>query len=175
MNRYNRVVTSPFEKVFNFRDIGGLRTKEGNFMKSGVLFRSDHLSKITDNDWKLLQKFNIKVICDLRTPKECSKKPSPLSLKKSINMINIPLHTDNINRIKLMKLLFSKTGEANFEEFRKSYYHHIAFNRTNQIKEIISILSHKKNLPALIHCTAGKDRTGYISICPHPASYSDSL
>src|SRR5690606_32755446 len=47
--------------------------------------------------------------------------------------------------------------------FRKNYYHHIAFDRTTQIKEIITTLSHEEHLPALIHCTAGKDRTGYIA------------
>jgi len=166
MNYKEKIATSQFEKLSNFRDIGGLETSEGTKMKSGILFRSEALSKITDKDHALLQKYNIKVICDLRTPKECIKKPSPIFLKQGIHIINIPLHqqeTHDINRKQLVNFLFSKSGGANFEEFSRSYYHHMAFDRTAQIKEILTILSHEANLPALIHCTAGKDRTGYVS------------
>lgn len=166
MNHHRKVATPQFEKLFNFRDIGGLKTDEGTLMKSGVLFRSDELSRVTDHDSALLQKFNIKVICDLRTPKECNKKPSPLSLTQGINLINIPLHdqeTHDISRKQLVNFLFSKSGDVAFEKFSKNYYHHIAFDRTSQIKEIITALSQEDHLPALIHCTAGKDRTGCIS------------
>lgn len=166
MNHNDKVIIQQFEKLSNFRDIGGWKTNEGNLMKSGVLFRSDELSRITVNDRALLQKFNIKVICDLRTPKEYNKKPAPLPLIKGINIFNIPLHnqeTHTINRKQLLKFFFAKSGGVEFREFSRSYYHHIAFDRTSQIKEIITVLSHESNLPALIHCTAGKDRTGYIS------------
>ncbi len=163
MNTYTKVVTPPFEKLSNFRDIGGLKTKEGTFMKSGVLFRSDELSKMTTQDCALLHDLNIKVICDLRTSKEYHKKSPPHSVIKAMKRLHIPLHTHDINRKKLLSFLFSKTGEADFEQFRTNYYHHIAFESTAQIKEIITILSHEENQPALIHCRAGKDRTGFIA------------
>lgn len=166
MNHYGKEVTTNFEKLSNFRDIGRLKTTRGNFMKSGVLFRSDELSRATNHDIDLLQKYNIKVICDLRTPRECNKKPSPVLLSQGIKMINIPLHdqeTHDISRKQLVNYIFSKSGGEEFEKFSKNYYHHIAFDRTTQIKEIVTILSHECNYPTLIHCTAGKDRTGYIA------------
>jgi protein-tyrosine phosphatase len=166
MNQNGKLVTQQIEKLSNFRDIGGLKTSDGNFMKSGVLFRSDELSRVTDKDISILQTLNIKVICDLRTPNECNKKQAPLLLKQGINTINIPFHdqeTHNINWKQLTKFLFSKSGATEFKEFSRSYYQHLAFERTSQIKEIITSLSYERNLPALVHCTAGKDRTGYIS------------
>jgi protein-tyrosine phosphatase len=44
----------------------------------------------------------------------------------------------------------------------KDYYRRIAFDHATQIGEILTLISDKKNLPALIHCTGGKDRTGFV-------------
>ena len=38
-----------FEKLYNFRDIGGMTTSDGRKMKAGVLFRSEELSKLSRN------------------------------------------------------------------------------------------------------------------------------
>ncbi|MGG3798502.1 tyrosine-protein phosphatase [Metabacillus fastidiosus] len=56
-----------FDKLYNFRDIGGYKTKDGSHMKSGVLFRSDQLSKLSESDIEKLKQLDIKLICDLRT------------------------------------------------------------------------------------------------------------
>ena len=82
MHLHRRISPHKFDKLSNFRDIGGLKTRDGNTIKLGVLFRSDELSKLTDKDIEMLQALNIKLICDLRTPKEMNKKNSPISLKK---------------------------------------------------------------------------------------------
>lgn len=36
-----------FDKLYNFRDIGGLQTEDGRRVKSGVMFRSDDISRLT--------------------------------------------------------------------------------------------------------------------------------
>lgn len=47
MTAANRAVAHQFESLFNFRDVGGLKTPDGSTFKSGILFRSGELSRIT--------------------------------------------------------------------------------------------------------------------------------
>lgn len=91
INQNGKLVIQQIEKLSNFRDIGGWKTSDGNFMKSGVLFRSDELSRVTDKDISILQTLNIKVICDLRTPNECIKKQAPLLLKNFMSCFQLIL------------------------------------------------------------------------------------
>jgi len=45
----------------------------------------------------------------------------------------------------------------------KEMYEHMAFGCHKEIREILIFLSNETNIPALIHCTGGKDRTGFVS------------
>ncbi len=51
----------------NFRDLGGYETGEGRRLRWGKVFRSDHLSRLTDRDIAFLQRMKIQCVCDFRT------------------------------------------------------------------------------------------------------------
>lgn len=161
-----REVIHPFQRLSNFRDVGGLKTADGRTFRAGVLFRSDELSRLNAGDLVKLQGLGIKLICDLRSPKESQKRRPPRLSDESIRVVNVPIHeqaTQDGSRRKLLGFLFGKTGGDRFREFSRDYYHHIAFGQTARIREVITLLSEEQNLPALIHCTAGKDRTGFLA------------
>jgi protein-tyrosine phosphatase len=160
-----REVVHPFQGLSNFRDVGGLKTVDGRMFRAGVVFRSDELSRLSAGDLVKLQGLGLKLICDLRSPEESQKRRLRLR-GESIRVVNVPLHeqaTQDGSRRKLFGFLFSKTGGDRFREFSRDYYHHMAFGQTARIREVITLLSEAQNLPALIHCTAGKDRTGFLA------------
>ena len=159
-NRYLR-----FDGVCNFRDVGGLRTEDGRFMKTGILFRSDELSKLTDDDLVRIDLLEIKTICDLRTENERKANKDRIPIKCNINVINIPLSDQNreVSHFQLFCGLAFRKDKIDFEKFIKDHYKKNAFERTAQINQILMLLSENKNYPALIHCTVGKDRTGFIA------------
>lgn len=160
---YNRFLQ--LDGVFNFRDIGGLNTKDGCMIKPGLIFRSGELSQLSDNSLEGLKKLNIKLIIDLRTKNECKSKPDKIPDNSGIRVDNIPFCYNNkdMNNQEFFSLLLRKSKELDFEALIKNIYHDIAFGCTAQIKEVLTLISDKDNLPALIHCTGGKDRTGTIS------------
>jgi len=154
-----------FDGLYNFRDIGGYKTIDGNVMKKGILFRSDELSRLTQKDLEKFKLLNIKSICDLRTHREQKSKPSRIKSEHGIQLINISIYdkSQEFTHREFFKFLVTKSSTIDFEKIMKDMYHDIAFISYAQIYEIISLLSEQKNLPALIHCTGGKDRTGFIS------------
>jgi protein-tyrosine phosphatase len=162
-----REVVHPFQRLSNFRDVGGLKTVDGRTFRAGVLFRSEELSRLKAKDLLKLQGLGIKLICDLRSPQESQKRPPPRLPEESIRVVNVPIHEQPTQehgiRRKLLGFLFGETGGDRFREFSRDYYHHIAFGQTARIREVITLLSEEHNLPALIHCTAGKDRTGFLA------------
>ena len=157
--------SNQFDGLYNFRDIGGLKTLEGRRLKKGVLFRSDELSRLTQKDLERFTLLNIQSICDLRTPREQKSKPSRIKSEHGIQIVNISLQdkSQEFTHLEFFKFLISKSNTIDFEKIMKEIYHDMAFISHTQIYEIITFLSEQKNLPALIHCTGGKDRTGFIA------------
>lgn len=149
----------------NFRDAGGLTTQSGTKLKTGVLFRSDELSSLSINDWQKLLKIKIRLICDLRTQKEKKSRLTTIPAGENIRIINIPVNPQgqNWNRFHYLTTLIFRAKKLNFKKILTDFYWNFAFSQTEQIREVFSLLSCSQNLPAVIHCTAGKDRTGLVS------------
>ncbi|MFS0816287.1 tyrosine-protein phosphatase [Lysinibacillus sp. 1P01SD] len=154
-----------FDGLYNFRDIGGFKTNEGRRMKKGILFRSDELSRLTQNDIEVFDQLKIKLICDLRTEQEQKSKPSKLNSENGVQVINISIQdkSQEFTHFEFFKFLVCKSNSIKFEQLMKDMYHSMAFINNSKINEIITLLSQQNNIPALIHCTGGKDCTGFIS------------
>lgn len=154
-----------FQGVHNFREIGGLAAIGTKKIRRGILFRSDELSGLTATDLKKLDQLKIKLIIDLRTPAERKTNPDRLPAGSDIRIVNRPIYNGDrdLSQFQFMKLLIVNGNRFDFEAFVKGHYHSFAFKRTAEIKEILNLISEEKNLPALIHCSAGKDRTGLIA------------
>lgn len=134
-------------------------------IKPGILFRSDELSRLSVNDIKILGRLNLKMICDLRTPNERIGKNDRIPDNSGTTVVNIPIypHIQDFNRRKFIRFLSNQPDGKDFESLIKEYYRRFAFEQTDQLKKIFELIAEEKNLPALIHCSVGKDRTGFVS------------
>ncbi len=132
--------------VSNFRPVAGL--------KPATLFRSDDPWRFPESSKVLLLDHGITKICDLRSPHEARKRPAqPLP-----QAVHIPF--DQPGEFEVLRCLFGRTGEHRFRELFRGFYQQIAFEQTHKIRRVVELLASPENLPALIHCNAGKDRTG---------------
>ena len=132
--------------VSNFRPVAGL--------KPGTLYRSDDPWRFPDSSEILLREHGIQQICDLRSKRESGKRPS----RNPERTIHIPF--EQPGELAVLSCLFGRSGETRFRELFGNFYHDVAFNQRDKIRRVVEVLADPKNLPALIHCNAGKDRTG---------------
>ena len=149
------------EGVANFRDIGGYVTLDNKRVKRGLIYRSGKLDQLTDAGWqKLTETFNVQLICDLRSTDETAQAPDALR-DESVRYEALPLNTleDRLAQIRL--LIFNR--RALRDAVPVGYKNIIVDGNPRVFGRIIQWAANAENLPMLIHCTAGKDRTGVAS------------
>ncbi len=147
----------------NFRDIGGAINRDGRKVRTGLVFRSEHLAHLTDEDMATWRRMDVKVIFDLRSRKERLRLPSrvpgdprPEILEMSVNQDVNAAHATFRTHIRRDP---SPKGAVNtmMEIYRG---HPKAFE--GKLTKFFDRLIEGK-LPAVVHCHAGKDRTGFAS------------
>jgi protein-tyrosine phosphatase len=161
-----RIVT--FKRLHNFRDIGGLPTVGGKMMKSGLFYRSESMHFYSKAELDRIKSLGIKSVLDLRTPEEVSDNKYNSFKGSNTKVLNIPINPFPDKKMPRKKDFLSpaflnKFKDIDLVSMMTGNYHRIAFDCHKEIKQILTFLSDEENLPAIIHCSAGKDRTGFIS------------
>lgn len=157
----------PLEGAANFRDLGGYRTGDGRFVKWGLLYRSDHLVGLTANDYQYLDQLGIRVVCDLRTPSERTKSPTRWQGTGPEIMSVSVLTDEELNAATTTPLIpeeFQKrVADATAgQRLQSSSYDRFVLKYADSYSRIFDRLI-SGQVPALTHCSAGRDRTGVYS------------
>ena len=142
----------PLSACFNFRDIGGYPTKDGGSIRWGRYYRAGRQDRCTPTDREQLQRMGIKTQIDLRKPDEVADQgrgPLPDMGAQYHNVSVIPEGgLDQLSR------LVGDTGISG-----KRYLGYLEFGPATWLR-IFEIFANADDHPVLVHCTAGKDRTG---------------
>ncbi|MEO5839596.1 MAG: tyrosine-protein phosphatase [Acidimicrobiales bacterium] len=166
-----------FERVVNFRDFGGGPTADGGQVRRGVLYRSAHFGEATDGDIALLEQLGVRLVIDFRGPSD-KEQEGHNRLPAGVREMLIPMYDPargNDPRV----VLYS----APPEEVARVYPPGRAFEamlgasesfvanpeRVRQYGEMLRAIIDADGLPILIHCSAGKDRTGWGAAVVHLA------
>lgn len=161
------------KRSLNLRDLGGI----GGVVPRGLYLRSGKLSVLTIEECaRLCAKHHVRCVIDLRTPLESAEFPDPLP--EGVTYLQIPLLRDSTVGIT------HETGSDPMTIIRqlrkhperlkemvpdfKSLYRDIvtdSFGR-EQLDKVVTTLKEnaRKGICTLFHCTAGKDRTGIVSM-----------
>lgn len=149
----------PFEGTYNFRDLGGYPTRDGQRVRWGQVYRAGRLSALTSRDWAYLTELEVKIACDLRSEEEVEAAPD--HLPETVEYVHLPLKDTTSTADRLFALLFNP---RRLQTMMPEAYTRIMIDRNAHIfGYILNRLADDANLPAVIHCTAGKDRTGVAS------------
>lgn len=156
-----------FTKLENTRDLGGMRTSDGRSIKSGLLFRSGHLSELDPADADALRAL-VRTVVDFRTDGEMAEQPD--TVIPGITYLHIPIVdslTAGISREEtsdrtVIQMLVEKPQEAR-EYMCGLYRGFVSDFCVQQYARFIKLLADAEG-GFLWHCTAGKDRAGIASV-----------
>jgi protein-tyrosine phosphatase len=147
----------PLASAANFRDIGGYRTSAGKHTRWGLLYRSGSLGQLSGDDEAYVAHLGLRTICDVRSAEEVREEPDRLPSNQPLHL-HQPIFAGDNTRERLQALVFTP-GKLH-GMMLEAYTAHILENNTDFFKDFFERISQPANLPLLIHCTAGKDRTG---------------
>jgi protein-tyrosine phosphatase len=159
------------EGAWNVRDAGGQVAAGGAKVKRGVLFRSDALAHLSRGGQQALLALGLRTVCDLRMPNERKASPDRIPAAGRIRDVHVPLcpavNMDPAPIQRVWGLLSGRYSLGNAEQIVAESYRYIVRTQAKELGRVLRLLSDPENLPILIHCQAGKDRTGLVVACIH--------
>lgn len=141
----------------NFRDIGGYATHDGHFVRWGQVYRTGALSTLTPKDWQQLDGMGLQLVCDLRSAEEAVDAPDNISSAR-IRYQHLPLKAELDTWKRMRTIMFSPSSVP--QMLIDSYTEIMIDQNPAVFGQVLCYLADEANRPAIIHCTAGKDRTG---------------
>ena len=159
------------KSVPNLRDLGGYQTSEGATVAGGLVYRSNQLHHISQGDMKQIADLNLKYVYDLRTYDEMKSRPEELPPTVSHVWLDVLADSPQAGPAMLEKLMKDpKVANAELgdgkaaEGFKNSYREFVSLpSAQREYRKLFLSLANENMLPALFHCTTGKDRTGWAA------------
>ena len=157
--------------VPNLRDLGGYKTKDGKTVKRGLLYRSNQLHHVSPEDMQKISKLGLTNSFDLRTFAE--RQPSPDEVPPEVSVVWLDVlagapgagPAENVRLMQNPKEANKVFGGGKAEEGFKASYRQIVSlpSARHEYRKLFLMLGDENELPALFHCTTGKDRTGWAA------------
>ncbi len=156
----------PFEGVENFRDFGGYAAGD-RVMRTGVLYRSAHHGFATDADLEAIRGLGLSVIVDLRRPNERARDPCRRWEGFTAQVIENETGELQDDPWQIF-IATSDLSAAAFRQYMVDYYREAPF--VDRHVDLYARYFHalaETDGAVLIHCAAGKDRTGILAALTH--------
>ena len=146
------------EGTFNTRDIGGYTTEDGRRIRWGRFLRSDSLHQLSIKSQAALLEYGVRTIIDLRNSRQIQSAPSVF-----YGSDEVACYLQNMmGDAALSEIAEIPTTLPPAERIRRIYCLTLD-RRQSQVHDTLSILAAPDALPALVHCSGGKDRSGLIA------------
>lgn len=134
--------------LINLRDLGGLLTASGAPTLPGRLLRSESPHTLSESGLRELLELGIGTVVDLRTASEREQRPSPLA-EAGVHTSHAPIFTDD------------EDYPDHLATAAEVYCWWLRERRTG-VAAAMRAVADAPSAPILVHCHAGKDRTGVV-------------
>jgi protein-tyrosine phosphatase len=144
----------PFHQVFNFRDLGGYPGHDGRTVRWRRLFRSDALSGLSEDDRDRFLGLGVRTVLDLRRDYEVER-DGRVPAWDGLSYHNLDPghrewdHTPYRDGLSPSRYLADR-------------YRDMVEEGAPRFAEALGMLANEATTPAVVHCVAGKDRTGVL-------------
>jgi protein-tyrosine phosphatase len=144
-----------WEQCYNTRDLGGLPTRDGKETRWAAVIRSDYLNRLTEKGLQALLDYGVETVLDLRAPHEVAREPAAVieNRGRPLDYLNLPIEKHYPHVGALIQQAKSR-GEV---------YCIILDHYPGSVIEIMQAIVNAKPGGIVIHCHAGKDRTGIVA------------
>jgi protein-tyrosine phosphatase len=138
----------PVPGTFNLRDVGGLPAQTG-VVRSGVLYRSDGLHRLGEAGRAALAELGVGVVIDLRDLAEARNQPDDLD-GLDVEVRQLPV--------------FEGSAGSHWPDITLDLlYERIITQHARVVVDALREIARAREEAVLVHCTAGKDRTGIVT------------
>jgi protein tyrosine/serine phosphatase len=155
------------EGAVNVRDLGGLPTSDGGKTVGGRLLRGDNLQELSPSDVAtLVREVGLTTVIDLRSTAElASEGPAPLEAIGSVRHVHLPVLPERGHATDVVADVLLTRDDEDRSRFpgdpRAGHYLGYLEDRPGQVADALRTIATSEGA-ALVHCAAGKDRTGVV-------------
>lgn len=143
-----------FERLHNFRDLGGYRSADGRTVVWRTLYRADSLGKLRGADWERFLNLGVRTVIDLRYPWEIEAKGRVPEADR-FRYANLSIEHRPYDQATI-------DPDIDPWRFLADRFAEVAEDGTAEIRQALELIAEAPG-PIVFHCTSGKDRTGLIA------------
>lgn len=146
--------------VHNFRNLSGLHGAGGRRVGANVLYRSAGLHRLGPDGWSELARHGLRTICDLRGQEETLHSPTTPPTGQQVRILAFDIRNDVRSDPALMSMLAAKPDAASAHRMMLEIYRRFPAAFAPRLHQLFDTAI-ESGTPMLLHCAAGKDRTGF--------------
>src|SRR5215470_9106497 len=159
------------EGASNFRDVGGYPASDGRSVRWRRIFRSNHLGHLTDTDIEVVRGLGVRSAFDFRGSEE---RTAAVCKVEEIDVHSLPIEPTVVAALRARLQARALSSADALDIMRESYRGYVRTN-THSFRELFAQIL-KDTAPLVIHCTAGKDRTGFAcALVLHTLGVADDM
>jgi protein-tyrosine phosphatase len=145
-----------WDACYNVRDLGGLPTVDGYATRWGSIIRADVLSRLTDAGRRALLEYGVRTVIDLRSPEQAASEPSAFTAADNadgVTYLNLPVEA-----------YYPHVGQLISQAKTRAEVYCITLDHyPDLIAAVLRAIATAQPGGVVIHCHAGKDRTGVVT------------
>lgn len=143
-----------FERLHNFRDLGGYRAEGGRAVRWGRLYRSDSLGKLRGADWDRFVALGVRTVIDLRYPWEIEAK-GRVPEAEGLAYVNLSVEHRPYDQAEIDPALDPW-------RYLADRFAEVADDGAKELRQALDLIA-AEDAPQVFHCASGKDRTGLLA------------
>lgn len=145
----------PLPGTINVRDVGGYPAADGRWTRWRTLLRADALHRLDDSGRAALAEIGLRTVVDLREDYEVERAPDALG--------DLPVEVARLRLLSSGGRSAPVRGGTAAPPTLEMVYDYLIDNAGRALAAAVSRLAVPGALPAVVHCSAGKDRTGLVT------------
>ncbi|WP_394844703.1 tyrosine-protein phosphatase [Pendulispora brunnea] len=148
-----------WEGFYNARDLGGLSNRAGCAIRFGQLIRSADLRFVTAAGWLSAYDAGVRTVVDLRNEREARPTADAVAALRHPEILRVHVPLDGIDDVELWQFLRAQELDGS-----PLYYRPFLERKAERVVAVLTAIANAAPGTVIFHCSAGRDRTGLVTL-----------